>query len=224
MFICLPKKEIFTRHTEKNIPMIYRLPYPWYLTPYQWYFDALPMAFWPPTYGISPPPLIHGILTHLPMVYWPPIHGNLTPLPMVYRTPYPWYFDPSAYLLIRNEGVKVPYRGVNIPWMKIDPGVNLPWGSKYHMTPFLSSFITYHRICNQINMSTTSGTGATYLSRALEFTPVFSGVCVTRSLVLCVCFVDHCLSFWFTDSYYPFGILKLFLRKSFYSFPNRLLC
>jgi hypothetical protein len=26
----------------------------------------------------------------------------------------------------------------------------------------------------------------------------------------------------FTDSYYPFGILKLFLRKNFYSFPNRL--
>jgi hypothetical protein len=48
----------------------------------------------------------------------------------------------------------------NIPWMKIDPGVNLPWGSKYHMTPILSSFITYHRICNQINTSTTCGTGA----------------------------------------------------------------
>jgi len=28
-----------------------------------------------------------------------------------------------------------------------------------------------------------------------EFTPVFSGVRVTRSLVLCVCFVDHCLPF-----------------------------
>jgi hypothetical protein len=27
------------------------------------------------------------------------------------------------------------------------------------------------------------------------FTPDFSGVCVTRSLVLCVCFVDRCLSF-----------------------------
>ena len=26
--------------------------------------------------------------------------------------------------------------------------------------------------------------------------PVFSGVPVTRSLVLCVCFVDRCLSFW----------------------------
>jgi hypothetical protein len=35
-------------------------------------------------------------------------------------------------------------RGVNIPWMKIEPGINLPWGSKYHMTPvsyFLSILI-----------------------------------------------------------------------------------
>ena len=29
----------------------------------------------------------------------------------------------------------------------------------------------------------------------LSSPPVFSGVCVTQSLVLCVCFVDHCLSF-----------------------------
>ena len=29
----------------------------------------------------------------------------------------------------------------------------------------------------------------------LSSSPVFSGVRVTRSLVLCVCFVDHCLSF-----------------------------
>jgi len=56
--------------------------------------------------------------------------------------------------------------------------------------------------------------------------PVFSGVRVTRSLVLCVCFVDRCLSFCpfvlfclvivlsvlllFTDSDYPFGIFKIF--------------
>jgi hypothetical protein len=26
--------------------------------------------------------------------------------------------------------------------------------------------------------------------------PVFSGVRVTRSVILCVCFVDRCLSFW----------------------------
>jgi hypothetical protein len=32
--------------------------------------------------------------------------------------------------------------------------------------------------------------------RAESLSPVFSGVCVTRSLVLCVCFVDHCLYFW----------------------------
>ena len=31
----------------------------------------------------------------------------------------------------------------------------------------------------------------------LSSPPVFSGVCVTRSLVLCVCFVDRCLSFFF---------------------------
>jgi len=56
--------------------------------------------------------------------------------------------------------------------------------------------------------------------------PVFSGVRVTRSLVLSVCFVDRCLSFCpivrfllvivlsfllrYTDSNYPFGIFKLF--------------
>ena len=52
---------------------------------------------------------------------------------------------------------------------------------------------------------------------------VFSGVHVTWSLVLCVCLVDRCSSFCtfplaimlsilfrYTDSYYPFGIFKLF--------------
>jgi hypothetical protein len=63
MFICLPKKEIFTRHTEKNIPIIYRRPYPWYLTPYQWYFYALPMAFFDPHGKLTPGSIfIHGIL------------------------------------------------------------------------------------------------------------------------------------------------------------------
>jgi hypothetical protein len=53
----------------------------------------------------------------------------------------------------------------------------------------------------------------------LSSPPVFSGVRVTQSLVLCVCFVDRCLSFCtfllvivlsalprYTDSDYPFGI------------------
>jgi hypothetical protein len=56
----------------------------------------------------------------------------------------------------------------------------------------------------------------------LSTTPVFSGVHVTRSLVLCICFVNRCLSFFllaivlsglhrFTHSDYPFGIFKLSL-------------
>ena len=64
----------------------------------------------------------------------------------------------------------------------------------------------------------------------LSSSPVFSGVRVTQSLVLCVCVADHCLSFCpfsfghcvfcllaivlsvfrFTDSDYPFSIFKLF--------------
>ena len=81
----------------------------------------------------------------------------------------------------------------------------------------------------------TSGARTSYPSGAPEFTPVFSGVCVTRSLVLCVIFVDRVCSLVlfvlaivlsvllllvivlsvlrFTDSDYPFGIFKLFLKR-----------
>ena len=60
------------------------------------------------------------------------------------------------------------------------------------------------------------------LPERLSSPPVFGGVRVTRSLVLCVCFVDPLFvllyNFYlaivlsvlrFTDSDYPFGILKL---------------
>ena len=43
------------------------------------------------------------------------------------------------------------------------------------------------------------------LPEHLSVTLVCSGARVTRSLVLCVCFVDHCLSFC------PFDIFKLFI-------------
>ena len=63
------------------------------------------------------------------------------------------------------------------------------------------------------------------LPEHLSSPPVLSGVCVIRSLVLCVCFVDRCLSFCTfqlghyvvcTSSIYgfwlpPFGIFKIFL-------------
>jgi len=51
----------------------------------------------------------------------------------------------------------------------------------------------------------TSGAETAYLLRALEFAPSFSGVRVTLSLVLYVCFVDRCVLFllvnclFFTD-------------------------
>ena len=62
---------------------------------------------------------------------------------------------------------------------------------------------------------------------------VLSGIRVTRSLVLYVCFVDYCLSFCtffpfahcivillrYTDSDYPVGIFKLFLWR-FYGFTG----
>ena len=45
-------------------------------------------------------------------------------------------------------------------------------------------------------LSITSGTGTAHPSGAHEFRPIFSGVHATRSLVLYVCFVDRCLSFY----------------------------
>jgi hypothetical protein len=41
-------------------------------------------------------------------------------------------------------------------------------------------------------------TGTAYPSGAPEFTPGFSGVRVTQSLVLCVCFIYRCLSYYLT--------------------------
>jgi hypothetical protein len=77
--------------------------------------------------------------------------------------------------------------------------------------PVLSSFMIYHRICNQINMSLVKQELLT-LPEHLS-SPVISGVCVSRSLVLCVLFcksvfVFFCLSIVysvvrFTDSDYP---------------------
>jgi hypothetical protein len=46
-----------------------------------------------------------------------------------------------------------------------------------------------------------SGAGTAHPSEAPVFTFGFSGVGVTRFLVLCVCFVDRCLSF----CTFPFG-------------------
>ena len=94
------------------------------------------------------------------------------------------------------------------------------WFDFYSARSMKQQLMTYYRDCNWINTTgVTSEAGTAYPS-------VFSGVRVTRSLVLDVCFVDRCLSFCtfsfghcvvhlyvllrYTDSDYPFGIFKLF--------------
>jgi hypothetical protein len=225
--------------------MVYRQSYPWYIDPYPWYFDPLSMVFWPPTNGIwSLLPMVfwpptNGIWSPIPMVYRPTTHCILIPLPMVYRPRYPWYFYPPAhgisnplpmvflppaYLLIRNGGVKIPWR-FNLPYR----GVNIPWHRSFlHSWPITGFVIRLTRRVPLVEQEQLT------FPEHPSSVPVFSGVCVTRSLVLCVCFVDHCLSFFaimlsvlrFTDSYYPFRLwyLETLLKKSCYSFPNRLLC
>ena len=64
------------------------------------------------------------------------------------------------------------------------------------------------------------------LPEHLSSSPILSGIRVTRSLVLCVCFLNNCVSFCpfslghrvvcpfsIYDSDYPFGIFKLFFRR-----------
>ena len=98
-------------HYFDPLPMVYRLPYPWY-------FD----------------PPIHGISTPLSMVYQPPYpwyidpstHGISTPLPMIYRPLIPWYIDRPAHVIstplpmvyqtlsygIMNSSLLVEMRGI----------------------------------------------------------------------------------------------------------------
>jgi len=55
--------------------------------------------------------------------------------------------------------------------------------------PILSSFMTYHRICNKSNTTgATLGAGTAYPSVEPEFTPVFSVIRVSLSLNFCVVF------------------------------------
>ena len=58
--------------------------------------------------------------------------------------------------------------------------------------------MTYHRVCNYSNTTcVTNGAGTANTSGEPEFTPVFIGVRVTRTLVICVYFADRFLYFFF---------------------------
>ena len=92
--------------------------------------------------------------------------------------------------------------------------------SHAHCFTFITGFVT--RLTRRVSLVEQE---LPTLPKHLSSPPVFSGVRVSRSLVLCVCFVDRCLSictfsfghcvvcsssiygFWLP----PFGIFKLFL-------------
>jgi len=84
-------------------------------------------------------------------------------------------------------------------WMFFNGMELLPMYSSdiiYRIFPVLSSFMTYHRIVTRlIRRVPVVEQELPTLPEHLSSPLVFSGVRVTRSLVLCVCFVDRCLSF-----------------------------
>ena len=63
------------------------------------------------------------------------------------------------------------------------------------------------RTISNNNICATSGAGTAHLSEHLSSPPVLSGVRLTRSLVVCVCFLHRCLSFctwlWFLEKLVP---------------------
>ena len=88
---------------------------------------------------------------------------------------------------------------------------------------------TFYAIPSKTNGS--SGTGPAYFPENPSSPPVFSGIRVTRSSILCMMYCrslfvplpfffwpQFCLSSSFTDSYYSFGIFKLVLPSSLIMF------
>jgi hypothetical protein len=159
-----------------------------------------------PTHGtyISTPPN-HGILTPYLCYIDPPIHGISNPLTMV--------FWPPAYLLIRNEG------GQYTIWHR-------SFLHSWTITGFVIRLTRWVPLVEQEQL-----TFLEHPSSVPVFSyTIFSFMCMLcRSLfVLLSCFAIVLSVLRFTDliSYYPFRLwyLETLLKKSCYSFPNRLLC
>ena len=80
----------------------------------------------------------------------------------------------------------------------------------------LFSFVTYHRVCNQINTTgVASGVVTAYPSGASEFTPGFQcGSCY--SIFNFICMFCAYVFLRYTESNYPFGIFKIFQKLTMY--------
>ena len=116
-------------------------PYPWYFDPsihgifipYPWHINPLPMVV-QPDYPWYFEPSAHGILN--PFLYFAPIHAILTHLSMVFCSLLDYNWGASTFhrsSFYHTEG-RFSIRGLNIPWVKIYPGIKIPLESKYHMS------------------------------------------------------------------------------------------
>ena len=94
----------------------------------------------------------------------------------------------------------------------------ISWREQAIFSPVLSSFMTYHRVCNKNRKGVTTGAGTAYLSISPVFAPVLSVIRAARSLVFVVCpFVLYPLAivlsvFRYMASDYAFGMFKLVLH------------
>jgi hypothetical protein len=137
-------------------------------------------------------------------------HGSHYPW---YLTPYQWHFDvlPMVYRPPLSLVFWPTY-----PWY-IDPPIhgNLDrWWMK-------KGSLSYGILTPMVNWLRGQFSSMVFCPPVWNFDPLISNQEI-RSLFVLLSFFAIVLSvLWFTDSYYPFGILKLFLRKSFYLFPNR---
>ena len=145
-------------------------------------------------------PPTHGILIPYPWYIDPPIHGIFNPLTMV--------FWPPAYFLIRNEG------GQYTIWHR-------SFLHSWTITGFVIGLTRWVPLVEQEQL-----TFLEHPSSVPVFSyTIFSFMCM---FVLLSCFAIVLSVLRFTDliSYYPFRLwyLETLLKKSCYSFPNRLLC
>jgi hypothetical protein len=94
----------------------------------------------------------------------------------------------------------------------------ISWRGQVIFSPVLSSFMTYHRVCNKNRKGVTTGARTAYPSISPVFSPVLSVIRAARSLVFFVCpFVLYPLAivlsvFRYISSDYAFGMFKLVLH------------
>ena len=129
----------------------------------------------------------------------PPAYGILNPLPMVYIIPYPWYIEPPIHDISNPLPIsRLGMRGFKISWwVQFTKQGNSVFNKKVQYTmgfniPYATGFVT--RLIRRVPLLEQE---LLTLPEHLSSPLVFSGARVTRSLVLCVCFVDHCLSVFF---------------------------